>query len=484
MLSCGNDRVPPSHGMWPLFCNEIGLSYDQEERVRSLQKQILSSSESWLNRHTATSSEFGIHSAHDAIIGSSELVQSRNQRVMNILTPEQRLKLLSWVAKKKDTRDTKFDHLVRELDAKLHLNKESSELEPCKDHHDAANLYIINHNLSTRNFPQTVPIIPQGSTKKLSRRPLFESLATEEEKGGKGEKRGARKMSVDSLSSLKRSSSEISCEGLEMLQEGGILKKSSSGHSLMACGHVHNITPEAAQAASSHVVSTTLAHVRSIIPLKHEPSKDQGQQAHTSQTRPEQINPQQMQCAQPNQQQYISTASSVPLQTAYPVAPAQHQTSYQNNTYTLQPSNQPRVVINVGNQQASVVTTVSDSQYQPFLQTQSFQAQTPAAPVPIVPTSMSVPNLTSQGLEPKVEVIGATNGHNYKVPSPLGLAELSQDNTLQGTQSELSFLPTSYENIVSEDGSLYNVPSHMADNSLFELTEEDWAIGEGAFLDP
>ena len=91
MLSCGNDGVPPSHGMWPLFCNEIGLSYDQEERVRSLQKQILSASESWLNRHTATSSEFVMHSAHDATVGSSELSQSRNQRVMNILTPEQKV---------------------------------------------------------------------------------------------------------------------------------------------------------------------------------------------------------------------------------------------------------------------------------------------------------------------------------------------------------------------------------------------------------
>ena len=176
MLSCGNDRVPPSHGMWPLFCNEIGLSYDQEERVRSLQKQILSASESWLNRHTATSSEFVMHSAHDATVGSSELSQSRNQRVMNILTPEQKVNFFSWVAKKKETVDPQFDHLIRKLDAKLHLNKESPELEPCKDHHDAANLYIINHKLSRRPFPQTAPIIPQASIKKLSRRPLFESL--------------------------------------------------------------------------------------------------------------------------------------------------------------------------------------------------------------------------------------------------------------------------------------------------------------------
>ena len=38
-------------------------------------------------------------------------------------------------------------------------------------------------------------------------------------------------------------------------------------------------------------------------------------------------------------------------------------------------------------------------------------------------------------------------------------------------------------NIVSEDGSLYNVPSKVADDSLLELTEEDWAIGEGFDMD-
>lgn len=366
------------------------------------------------------------------------------------------------------------------MDAKLHLNKESPELEPCKDHHDAANLYIINHKLSRRPFPQTAPIIPQASIKKLSRRPLFESLATEEEKGGRGDKRAARKMSVDSLSSLKRCSSEISCEGLDMLTEGGILKKSSSGHSLMACGHVQNTTPESAQAASSHVVSTTLAHVRSIIPAKHEPIQDQGQQVPASQTKADQIIPQ-VQFAHSNQQQSIPPTSYVPMQTTYSVPPPQYQQSYQNNAYTLQPSNQSTVVINVGSQQASILPTIPDTQYQPIVQTQNYPAP---APVPIVPTSMSVPNLSAQVQAPQGEMVDATNGQRYKVPSPLGLAELSQDNMLQGSQAELQFLPTSYENIVSEDGSLYNVPSQMADNSLFELTEEDWPIGEGAFLDP
>ena len=465
--------------MWPLFCNEIGLSYDQEERARSLQKQILSSSESWLNRHTATSSEYAIHSVHDAITGTTEMVQTRNRNVMNILTPAQKVQYLSWLANKKKSSDNQIINLAHEMDSKLSLKKESSELEPCKDHHDAANLYIVNHKLSTASIPRLPLLVPQASIKKLSRRPLFESLATEEEKGGKTDKKGGRKMSIDSISSMKRSSSEMSCEGLDVLQEGGVLKKSSSGHSLMACGQVQNITPEAAQAASSHIVSATLAHVRAIIPVKNEHIQDQGHLLTLQNTTSDQITPQQVQSNQTNQHNFTSTQSSGPAQLTYTLAPVQYQQPHQNNTVSFQTPDQSNVSNN-GSQQASLLpATVSVSQYPKIEPNQTLSAQTP---VPIAPTSMSLPNISAQGQ--MADETSTPDGQRYNVPSPLGLADISRENSLQGTQPEMQLiLPTSYENIVSEDGSLYNVPSQMADNSLFELTEEDWAIGEGAFLD-
>ena len=41
MLNSGTDRVTPVQSMWPLVCSEVGLSYEQEERLRTYQRLTL-----------------------------------------------------------------------------------------------------------------------------------------------------------------------------------------------------------------------------------------------------------------------------------------------------------------------------------------------------------------------------------------------------------------------------------------------------------
>ena len=88
--------------MWPLTCHEIGLSYDQEERIRAVQRSVLANPETWVHRHTALATRNVLESIHD-VLGEAQIAAKRRETsLMNILTPEQRIKFMAWASKNGD----------------------------------------------------------------------------------------------------------------------------------------------------------------------------------------------------------------------------------------------------------------------------------------------------------------------------------------------------------------------------------------------
>lgn len=95
-------QASPSNGMWPLFCHEVGLSYDQEDKVRALQRTLLSNCSSWLDRRTCKASESVLYSSNSCINGVSQMVQQRLKSGTRSLTNEQKLRFLIWAKKNKE----------------------------------------------------------------------------------------------------------------------------------------------------------------------------------------------------------------------------------------------------------------------------------------------------------------------------------------------------------------------------------------------
>eukprot|EP00957_Ditylum_brightwellii_P147474 11229467-Ditylum_brightwellii.AAC.1 len=98
MLQCGNNQVSPVNGMWPLFCDEIGLSYNQEEHVPNFQYTLLTNHMSWLHCHTASASGRMLQDMHLTIV-------QHKFCILNILTVEHCVKFLAWVTRKSAGRD-------------------------------------------------------------------------------------------------------------------------------------------------------------------------------------------------------------------------------------------------------------------------------------------------------------------------------------------------------------------------------------------
>lgn len=241
LLNSGTDRVTPCESMWPLFCSEVGLSYDQEEKVRNYQRTILQTPESWLDRHTAFATRKLLESAHESVQAVTLRFGQRERCNLNILTDEQKLKFLSWSEKNRE-RITKLAPPAKTLttDKRYQLNDE---------HHTAGNLYILNHRFQTvlKKIPPAAPLVTGIMLRKLSRRPSFESLGSAEAR-----KEGmARSDSYASMSSMKRDTSEISMEG------------SNNGEERP---HVPPISPSEAQASFTAVVDEKLGQFKEIIP--------------------------------------------------------------------------------------------------------------------------------------------------------------------------------------------------------------------------
>jgi len=225
--------------MWPLFCNEIGLSYDQEEKVRNFQRQLLQDEKTWLDRHTGLATKKVVSSAHDAVQALTLRAGQRERSTASILSPEQRAKLLSW--------STRNRHRMAQATAKVpppYTSPLVTQREPSTQNHVSANLYILNERLSKvlDTVSRAAPLVTGKRLKKLSRRPCFESIGSCDENPMRRE---------DSCGSLKRNASEMSmdCES----EEGG-------KH------HVPPICPVDAQAKAAQTVQQALSFVQDLLP--------------------------------------------------------------------------------------------------------------------------------------------------------------------------------------------------------------------------
>jgi len=241
MLNNGTNTAAPSQSMWPLFCNEVGLSYDQEEKVRAFQRTLLQTQESWLDRHTSYAAGKVIESHHDTIQAMSLRLGQRERSNASILSPEQRARFLSWANRNKE----------RTARANIQVQPAEEMFKVSNSHHTAANLYIVNHSLREilKKVSRAAPMVTGLKLKKLSRRPCFESLGCRSgtDKSHMEDGYLSRESSFASTGSLKRSASEISMDGEERPV-------------------VPSISPEEAEATASPAVEKVLGFLKEIIP--------------------------------------------------------------------------------------------------------------------------------------------------------------------------------------------------------------------------
>lgn len=419
MLNSGNDRVPPAQSMWPLFCNEVGLSYDQEERVRNSQRTLLQTPESWLERHTARAADVAMEAAHDSTQAMSMRLGQREKSMLSVLTAEQKVKLLQWTEKNREK-------LQRVLQAKVtkHMAERQSafvddRFKIDKRQHVAANLYTLNYRLQRvmQVFPRAAPLVTGPTLKKLSRRPSFESLgrSPKDVPGKEGEEGLSASQSFASSGSLKQSTSTLSMDGErpQMLQ----------------------ISPDDAEETCRPTVEKVLGHLHEIIPptppiqyaahSAHQPAV-QHQHQHQHQHPPQ----------QPQHQQVLELRIPSPTQvTSVPYYP---QTQ-------LQPQYAPQTV------------APAPAYQHPPAPAPAYHAPPPVtyAPAP-GPMPMSIVS-TNPAAPPPTQ-------HPFKEPS----------HTRQS-----SFIPP-YLNVVPEE---MFPNDGTADDFLMSLVDEDWAIGEGIDMD-
>lgn len=177
MLNSGTDKVTPSQSMWPLVCSEVGLSYEQEEKVRNYQRQTLQCQGSWPDRHTAYASGKLMESAHDAVQAITLRLGQRERSILSLLSEEQRLKFLSWASRNKG----RFAAMKEKLAPALAVRE---KYQTSHSQHVAANLYVLNHRFQTvlQKVPRAAPLVSGIALRKFSRRPSFESLGGLERK--------------------------------------------------------------------------------------------------------------------------------------------------------------------------------------------------------------------------------------------------------------------------------------------------------------
>jgi hypothetical protein len=237
MLSSGTDSAAPSQSMWPLLCNEIGLSYDQEEKLRTFQRTLLQDPNTWVDRHTAFASRQVMTSSHDTVQALTLRAGQRERSSTSLLSEEQRLKMMTWSVRNRD----RVMHSTKNMAAPSQLR--SRDISPGQ--HVAANLYILNEQLQQvlQVVPRAAPLVTGAALKKLSHRPSFEPLGSVDEKGD------PEPSSSSSSGSLKRAASEMSMDD-ETNQKP----------------QTPSIIPVEAQASAMDAVQSALAVVHDLLP--------------------------------------------------------------------------------------------------------------------------------------------------------------------------------------------------------------------------
>jgi hypothetical protein len=227
--------------MWPLLCSEIGLSYEQEEKVRSFQRATLQNHDTWIERHTAFASGKAMESAHDALQAVTLRLGQRERSMMSLLTPEQQMKYLSWSQHNRER--------LAPIAQRFHSSPFGDpKYETSDSQHAAGNLYVLNHRLQSilQKIPRAAPLVTGAALKKLSRRPSFESLGCYD----KEEEQLMREQSFPSTGSLKRSASEMTLDGPTSDDKPS----------------VPSISPPDAQISAAPTVEKAIGHLREIIP--------------------------------------------------------------------------------------------------------------------------------------------------------------------------------------------------------------------------
>ena len=271
--------------MWPLICHEISLSYEQEEKVRNIQRLILSNVDSWVQRHTALATRTVMESVHDVLSEGHAAAKSGERDLLYILTPEQRMKFLVWARRNRDTIRRLGEANMRSSSGAavsrtswvettsttgrggIVMECGDEEYMTSPNRHVAANLYIINHLLSKikqrqqqQRQPTATPtmFVHPSQLKKLSRRPSFESLAgLQAYEDSQASKKLSRETSFPSTGSLKRSLNEMTLEGSH-----SDLHSMNSAHDATSNG----VTPASAQGAGQAAVLAVLGDVMPIVP--------------------------------------------------------------------------------------------------------------------------------------------------------------------------------------------------------------------------
>lgn len=268
MLNGGTDRSPPAHGMWPLFCSEVNLSYDQEERVRHFQRTTLANPKTWLDyRHSTVSVNGAIESLYDVSINLSEMVQQREKEsLLNVLSIDQRAKLRVWIQRQKELRQDKVDSILKSIRKSKYLEQPHDQTKNSSSYHNATNVYILMKKLHTVIKNSKLPSAPnplprKESLKRLSRRSSFESLSgasssTNDVKGLDGmtshSSTGSLKRSSSVLSNDNDSEGDVALNSYDTSATQGKYTMSSYGQ------NTPTLTPEEAQVLSQSLVSEAL----------------------------------------------------------------------------------------------------------------------------------------------------------------------------------------------------------------------------------
>jgi hypothetical protein len=449
MLQSGNDRVAPFHSMWPLFCNEVVLSYDQEERVRNYQRTLLQTPETWLDRHTGKASGLAMQSLHDCFNSAAVSMRQRERSMLNGLSPQQRLKFLVWADKNKDRIQAKVEQKKRENPKPP--KEEKFALSP--NHHIAANLYILNHRLQQvlASLPRPITLVGPADLKRLARRPSFESL-------------GHQKEDLDRA--LTREASYAS--------EGSLLKRSSSSQSMddEDKPQPQQVSPEDGQETAIPLIEQVLGFVKELIPPSPPLSLPQAQPTFTPSIQIPSPAPVE------NPVTYHHYTAPPPVLSHAPLTSAPHSGHLQTVHYAPHPG-------------ASIAYTAPVQHQVPLIH---YQHHPHSAPPPQM-MHQPPPHLQYYQPCPPPPQHQQVQHHHVVVvqPQPVHVAshppppQAESQRAPQATSPTMrthvrgsSFLPP-HLNVVPEE----MFPSGESAEEIFMslMNDEDWAIGEGIDMD-
>eukprot|EP00523_Entomoneis_sp_CCMP467_P011339 CAMPEP_0168741832 /NCGR_PEP_ID=MMETSP0724-20121128/12724_1 /TAXON_ID=265536 /ORGANISM="Amphiprora sp., Strain CCMP467" /LENGTH=851 /DNA_ID=CAMNT_0008789363 /DNA_START=218 /DNA_END=2773 /DNA_ORIENTATION=- len=473
MLQNGNDKVTPAQTMWPLICNEIGLSYDQEEKVRMYQRTLLQDSESWLSRHTSYASKKSMDSVHTATQALALRIGNRERKTGSLLKASQMSRLQEYVKSKRQELSNKLPRCAAMPPTATNqtppVNNKSYDLS--KDQHLAANLYVLNHRLCNilKTIPSAAPLVVGPALKKLSRRPSFESLGarsgtadsnTSNSKANRVENAGesrpfSRDNTFPSTGSLKRSASEMSIDSNDTERH-----------------HRTSVDPVEAHVNAQETIQKHLGHVKEIIPKANVPSMamvlppaDRASgilPIHTTSSTPSPP-PAVTSSSSPSSSSEQHNTGFVPMSSIEPVDPAIE--TFEMIAGEPLPDPVPMSVLSSTPAPAFMTPVAPMPAAAPAPTTNAFAAPVhPGAPVgPAAPATN--PFLTT--IEPRPPTAGGMPPTHVEEPEPK-----------QPRRAFSSFFPPALGVVPEEMWS-----NEAAEDFLMNFVDEDWAIGQGVDTD-